>query len=140
MNDKVNNNSIFEAQVRNYEVDVLGIVNNAHYLNYFDYARHLYVQDLDINWFQLHNQGFDLVVVHVDLTFKKPLKADDYFFITSEIEPVGKHRLLFKQSLYHKQSNTLYTQALSTIVCVNKESGKVCMPDAIIDAIKALKA
>ena len=35
-----------EMEVRDYECDIQGIVNNANYLHYTEHTRHLYLQSL----------------------------------------------------------------------------------------------
>ena len=44
-------------QVRNYECDMEGIVNNAVYLNYLEHARHQFLRSAGIDFAELTQQG-----------------------------------------------------------------------------------
>ena len=39
-----------DLEVRNYECDLQGIVNNAVFLNYLEHARHQYLLSVGIDW------------------------------------------------------------------------------------------
>ena len=45
-------NYIFETEmeVRDYECDIQGIVNNANYLHYTEHTRHLYLTSLGVSF------------------------------------------------------------------------------------------
>ena len=43
-----------EMEVRDYECDIQGIVNNANYLHYTEHTRHLYLQSLGVSFAKLH--------------------------------------------------------------------------------------
>ena len=72
---------IFEArmEVRDYECDIEGIVNNANYLHYAEHTRHLFLRSLGVSFAKLHEQGIDAVVHSMKLQYKVPLRCDDEF-------------------------------------------------------------
>ena len=74
-------NYIFETrmEVRDYECDIEGIVNNANYLHYAEHTRHLFLRSLGVSFAKLHEQGVDAVVARMNLQFKTPLRCDDEF-------------------------------------------------------------
>lgn len=72
---------IWESEVRDNEIDVQGIVNNANYFIYMQHARHKHLKSLGLNFEQMHRDGFDLVLVHTEITFKAPLKSGDEFIV-----------------------------------------------------------
>ena len=51
--------------VRDYECDLQGIVNNANYQHYLEHARHLYLRELGIDFSVLSAGGANLVVTRV---------------------------------------------------------------------------
>ena len=122
---------IWESQVRSYELDNQGIVNNANYLHYFDHARvkHLYSKGID--WDKWHAEGYDLVLVHLDMTFKFSLRAHEEFCVISSIEKSGKLRMMFHQKIFKKNNDKLIVSAINTIVCVDVNSGKAVMPSRL---------
>ena len=74
---------ILEMEVRDYELDLEGIVNNAVYLNYLEHARHLFMQQLGLDFSELHYQGIDAVVTRIKIDYLSPLKSGDRFLIKS---------------------------------------------------------
>ena len=74
-------NYIFETrmEVRDYECDIEGIVNNANYLHYAEHTRHLFLRSLGVSFAALHEQGIDAVVARMNLQYKTPLRCDDEF-------------------------------------------------------------
>lgn len=122
---------IWDSEVRGYELDAQGILNNAHYLHYFDHVRikHLYSKGVD--WNEWHNDGFDILLAHVDMAIKASLIAHDAFYITSRIERAGKIKILFKQQIYRKSDDKLVADATNTVVCVSTKTKRPTMPEKL---------
>ena len=72
---------IFEArmEVRDYECDIEGIVNNANYLHYTEHTRHLFLKHCGLSFAEMHEKGVDAVVARMELQYKVPLRCDDEF-------------------------------------------------------------
>ena len=87
------------SQVRDYELDIQQVVNNANYLNYFEHARHLMLRSLGINFVEWHQQQLEFILVESHIKYKKPLKAYDEFIVTTNIALQGKIRLLIEQTI-----------------------------------------
>lgn len=114
----------FPFEVRDNETDLQGIVNNANYFIYMAHARHKYLKELGIDFFALHESGFDLVLVHSDITFKASLKSGDEFMVTSQIKPNGRIRFDIVQEVIRKLDNKIVTSAINTAVCIDNKSGR----------------
>lgn len=127
-------NFIWHAQVRNYEIDLQGIVNNAVYLQYFDHVRVQHMKSKNLDWAAYHAQGLDLVMTHVDMKIQDSLRINDEFYITSTYQKVGRLRIVFTQQLYRKENDKCVASADSTIVCIDRKSNKPVMPKEL-DAV-----
>ena len=101
------NNSPFklELEVRDYECDVEGIVNNAIYLNYLEHARHLFLRDRGFDFAQLSRQGILLVVIRVEADYLYPLRSGDKFCVTASLERMSKLRFGFLQDVFRLPDN-----------------------------------
>ncbi len=118
---------IWHSEVRGYELDLQGIVNNAVYLQYFDHTRVLYLISKSIDWEIWHNNGYNFVVRHIDLHLKYSLRQHDQFYVTATVEKQGRLKVLFHQSIY-KKDETIIATATTTCVCVSTATSKPVAP------------
>ena len=110
---------IFETrmEVRDYECDIEGIVNNANYLHYTEHTRHLFLQSLGLSFSKMHEKGVDAVVARMNLQFKAPLRCDDVFVSRLALEKKGL-RYIFRQDIYRASDNVMCLQSDVDIVCL----------------------
>ena len=92
---------IFETkmQVRDYECDIEGIVNNANYLHYTEHTRHLFLRQCGLSFADMHRRGTDAVVARMTLQYKVPLRCDDEFLSRLALSKQGL-RYIFRQDIY----------------------------------------
>ena len=64
-------------QVRDYEIDAEGIVNNAVYLNYMEHTRHQFCQAAGLSFAAMRAAGIDPVVTKIEIEYKHPLRSGD---------------------------------------------------------------
>lgn len=120
----------WNGEVRAHEIDAQGIVNNAHYFCYFDHVRTLQVKALGIDWVDLSKAGFDLVLVHAELSYHRSMRAFQCFQIKSCLEQVGKLKWVFDQQLFDAE-NQLVCKGLNTVVCLDRQRNKPVSFDKI---------
>ena len=97
-------------KVRDYECDLQGIVNNANYLHYMEHTRHEFLLSKDISFAQLHEEGIDAVLHHVDITYKCSLQSRDEFISQMRVEVEG-YRQVFYHEILRKADNRLCIRA-----------------------------
>ena len=68
-------------QVRTYECDSYGHVNNANYLNYLEYARYELLKDIGFDYPKAIEAGYGVYVARVEIDYKRPAVADDKLLI-----------------------------------------------------------
>ena len=100
-----------DLEVRDYECDIQGIVNNSVYQNYLEHARHKYLQFIGLDFAQLHEEGKDAVVTRAEVDYKSPLKSGDQFYVLLSMTSQGRLRVIFNQSIYRKSDNQLIVDA-----------------------------
>ena len=104
-------------EVRDYECDIQGIVNNANYLHYMEHTRHKFIETLGLGFASLHEQGIDVVVARMNLQYKSPLRSNDRFISRLYMTKEGL-RYVFHQSIVRKEDNKLCLRATVEAVCV----------------------
>lgn len=113
----------FDIEVRTYELDSYGHVNNAVYLNYFEYTRLKYLDAVDIDYKGLVESGLMIFVTKVSIRYRKPIMLGDK--ITIEVEPTknGVASGVFHQVAIN-QNGEVCAEADTTWGCISKETGR----------------
>lgn len=104
-------------QVRDYECDLQGIVNNANYLHYAEHTRHLFLRQQGVSFAEMHENGEDAVAARMTLQFKVPLRSDDEFRSCLRMKKDGV-KYVFYQDIYRTSDNKLCFRAQTDIVCL----------------------
>jgi len=96
-----------DFEVRDYECDMQGVVNNSVYQNYLEHARHLFLKDFGIDFAEFTRRNIILTVIKVELDYKSPLVSGDKFWIRTTMEQVSPLRLAFLQDIFRYPDNKL---------------------------------
>lgn len=89
-----------ELQVRDYECDMQGIVNNAVYQHYFEHARHRFLCEKGIDFFELTKKGILLVIYRAEIDYLLPLTNNNLFKVSAEFIRLSKVTGLFNQKVF----------------------------------------
>lgn len=117
-------------QVRDYELDMQGIVNNSVYQNYIEHARHEYIKELGIDFADFARRGVNLVVSRIEMDYKHSLTSGDEFYIKSVMEKEGRLRIIFSQNIHRKSDDKIMVKAKVIAVALN-EKNRPHMPEEI---------
>ncbi len=119
----------FEMQVRDYECDIQGIVNNAVYQNYLEHTRHKFLNHVGLDFAQLHDDGIDAVVIKAELEYKFPLRPGDDFLVRLKMGKQGRLRIVFLQEVIRKADEKLMVKGRITSVLTR--NGRPLSPDIL---------
>jgi len=86
-------------EVRDYELDQFGVVNNAVYASYTQHARHKAIQALGFNVDDFGRAGTPLALASLTLNFQGPLRSQDEFEVCAWVERVTGARIVVGQSI-----------------------------------------
>lgn len=113
--------TVFELtlSVRDYECDMQGIVNNAVYLNYFEHARHEYLNHHGMSFQALFLQNIVLVATRIEVDYKSSLKSQDTFTVTVRLHKQSAVRYLFEQDILIGEK--IMASAKTTVASLNGE-------------------
>ena len=104
-------------EVRDYECDIEGIVNNANYLHYMEHTRHLFLKECGLSFAEMHEKGVDAVVARMNLQFKTPLRCDDEFISRLALKKEGI-RYVFYQDIYRASDEQLCFKGIAELVSI----------------------
>ncbi|MBN2049948.1 MAG: acyl-CoA thioesterase [Spirochaetales bacterium] len=77
-------------RVRSYELDGNNHVNNAVYLNYFEYARMEFLKDIGFDYRNFREKGYSLFVTEIHVKYHQAATVLDELVITTR--PIKKRR------------------------------------------------
>jgi acyl-CoA thioester hydrolase len=116
--------------VRDYECDLQGIVNNSVYQNYMEHTRHEFLKSLGIDFASLSRGGINLVVVRIEIDYLCPLRSGDRFWVGLNMERVSRVRFGFLQDIYRYPDNKPILRAKVIGTALN-ETGRPRLPKEI---------
>jgi acyl-CoA thioester hydrolase len=113
-------------EVRDYELDLQGIVNNGVYLNYFEHARHAFLKSRGLDFAKMHDEGIDAVVHHIELDYRDSLRSGDSFEVRLRVEREGRLRIVFVQEAAKAEGKVA---AMARVTAVLTRAGRPVPPD-----------
>lgn len=120
-----------EMEVRDYECDIQGIVNNSVYQNYLEHCRHKFLNHVGLDFAQLHNDGIDAVVIKAELDYKLPLRPGDAFLVRLKMGRQGRLRVIFNQEVIRKADEKMMVKGKITTVLT--KAGRPLVSDLLVE-------
>lgn len=127
-------NYVFEIEiaVRDYEVDVEGIVNNANYLHYLEHTRHEFCNQAGLSFRDMHERGIDPVLTRVVIDYKTPLTLGDV--MVSKLNIVRRGPLfVFQQDIYRHDGTPV---VFADVSVATLENGRLSRGDVLASAFR----
>lgn len=120
-----------EMDVRDYECDMQGIVNNSVYQNYLEHTRHQYLKAIHLDFADLTARGINLVVKRIEIDYQSPLKSGDRFVVGLRMVRFSPLRFGFIQNIYRLPDHKLVVKAIVTGTSIN-EKGRPFLPEELV--------
>ena len=111
---------IFELEiaVRDYEVDVEGIVNNANYLHYLELTRHEFCKTTGMSFDDMRRQGIMPVLNRVEIDYITSLVSGDRMTSCLKLSRKGP-RFIFRQDIYNQRGEAVVKAVVSVVAIEN---------------------
>jgi len=110
----------YEMDVRDYECDMQGVVNNSVYQNYLEHTRHQYLKSIGLDFATLTEKQINLMVIRIEIDYKASLRSGDSFISSLRMERLSPLRFGFVQQISRKSDNKVMIKALVIGTSVNE--------------------
>ncbi len=117
-----------EMSVRDYELDMQGIVNNGIYFNYLEHARHEFLLSNGVDFSALTEAGIHLVVIRSELDYKSSLKSGDRFRVEVALERISKVKFGFRQRVVRMDDDKVCVNGLVIGTALNERGRPYISP------------
>jgi YbgC/YbaW family acyl-CoA thioester hydrolase len=124
----------YKTEVRGYELDSFGHVNNAIYLNYTEQARWNILKESGFLE-DFINSGMFLVVVETNIRYMRELKMFDSVEIITTLKHEAPY-LIFYQEIFNRTTDVKAAKAKTKTLLINKDRVTQDLPPELISIIK----
>lgn len=125
-----------KVRVRYAETDQMGYVYYGNYAQYFEVGRVEMLRELGFSYHALEQQGIMLPVLDFQVRYMQPALYDDLLTVKTTIPVIPSARIQFDYQLFN-EAGTQLNEATTTLVFVNKETGRPCrVPEDLLAAMQ----
>ena len=115
-----------QVRVRYAETDRMGLLHHANYIVYFEQARTELLRACGFTYRDMEDAGHFLVVVDLQIKYKRPARYDDVLTIRTTVDKVTHVKIVHKYEVFHE--GLLLTEGQSTLACVDKLGRPQALP------------
>ncbi|MED1915050.1 thioesterase family protein [Bacillus thuringiensis] len=108
----------YHLTVRSTDIDVIGHVNNAKYLEYMEWARFEWIWEQGFTLDELRRRAIMPVVVNININYRKELKMREEVTAITTVIKVGEKSFVIRQELYNA-ADVLVADADVTMVMID---------------------
>ncbi len=129
----------FPIRVRYSEADTLGYVFNSHFLEYCDVATTEYFRSAGVPPDDFVTEQYYFVMIHAELDFVTPARADDVLHAHVRTTAVGRSSLTHQVEFRHARDQSVVCRVLLKYVNVDRATGRSApVPERLRGAIAQL--
>lgn len=112
-----------DIDVRDYELDSEGIVNNANYLHYLEMTRHEFCKKEGMSFDEMRRNGLIPVLNRVEIDYVTSLVSGDRMTSCLNLSRKGP-RFVFRQDIYNQRGETVVKAIVSVVTLENGRLSK----------------
>lgn len=126
-------------EVRPTEIDALGHVNNAKYLEYLEWGREEWYQEAGIPFDELTAIGIGTVVVRIEINYRKEARLGDRLLVVTEPYCKGNSSYLLQQKIYNQHQERVADAIITGVTISLEKRASVPLPTVLADHFERTK-
>lgn len=120
-----------EIEVRPTEIDVMGHVNNAKYLEYMEWSREDWYNKVGLPFDVFTEMNVGTVSVNININYRKEAKLGQHLIISTEPIRKGKTSFVLKHEIINQDGELVADAQVVSVTIDLKARKSVPLPDAL---------
>lgn len=129
---------VFHTVVRSTEVDTIGHLNNAKYLEYMEWGRFDWIIQTGLSLPELQRRGILPVVVNINVNYRKELRMGDHVKVVSRPLQYGSKSFVVRHELYNAKDDLVCDADVTMVMIDAKERKATGLPQEILDTFASV--
>ncbi len=118
--------------VRSTEIDSLGHVNNAKYLEYMEWGRVEWLTETGLTMDVLRRLGILPVVANININYRRELRLGQRVKIVSKLSQIGNKSFVVRHELYNEREELVSDADVTMVMIDAKERRAIPLPDEFV--------
>lgn len=129
----------YKLRVRYAETDKMGYAYYGVYSTYLEIARVEALRSIGVSYADMEAGGIMLPVRDVQIRYRRPLKYDELFTVTTTVASLPEGSRLHFSYQIHNEAGELCTEAQTTLVFADTQTGRpIEPPSEFVDLLAPL--
>jgi thioesterase III len=126
---------LFDLVVRSTDIDAIGHVNNAKYLEYMEWARFDWMCQKGFTLEELKRRQIMPVVVNIHINYRKELRMLEQVQVRTSVVKIGEKSFVVRHELYNQQEERVADADVTMVMIDAKQRRSVPLPDDLARAL-----
>jgi thioesterase-3 len=131
---------LFNLTVRSTDVDFIGHVNNAKYLEYMEWARFDWICQLGLSLEELQRRAIMPVVVNIVINYRKELRMLEQVQVRSSAVRMGEKSFVIRQELFNQKGELACDADITMVMMDAKTRRATALPDEFVRVFSTVSA
>jgi acyl-CoA thioester hydrolase len=125
-----------QVRVLYFDTDQMGVVNNVHYLRYFEMGRAEWIRQRGTPYKKIEEEGFRLPVVEALVRYKEPARYDEVLNIEVDVEDVRAASVQFRYAIRRSGDGALLAEGYTKHACLGADGKLRRFPDGLVALLR----
>lgn len=121
-------------EVRPTEIDVMGHVNNAKYLEYMEWSREDWYNRMQLPFDVFTEMGVGTVTVNININYRKEATLGQKLIISTEPLRKGRTSYVLKHEIYNEKGEFVADAEVTSVTIDLKKRKSVELPEQLANA------